>query len=191
MNCPCRLRRMDIYSALLILKIFLIAALFGGLVFLFFAVFSIYTNLSSGVPWAKMPLDNIDQIFKNTNLKKGSLVYDLGCGDGRVLFRLEKLGYRGRGYELSLYPFLRAVFKKYFIGSRIGFKRANFFKEDLSQADAFFIFLVGKVMPRVGEKLGAELKKGALVLSYCFAIPGWQAEKIIETKPSLTYVYRI
>lgn len=182
---------MDIFSVILILKIISAAVIIGGLIFLFFAGWSIYTNLTTGVPWAKISGENINKIFREINLPKNSLIYDLGCGDGRILFIAEKHGLRAVGYELSFYPYIKAWFKKLIFRSQVILKRKNFFKEDLGQADAIFVFLVGKVMDRVGYKLGAELKKGTLVASYCFAIPGWRPQKTILTEPSLTYIYRI
>lgn len=182
---------MDIFSAILILKIVLAATVIGGLIFLFLAACSIYTNLTTGVPWARIPRANIDKIFKEINLPKNSLIYDLGAGDGRVLFLAERYGYRAFGYELSLYPYLKTRLRKFIGRSAVMLKRKNFFKEDLSQADAVFVFLVGKVMDSVGRKLGLELKKGAVVVCYGFAIPGWSPLKTIFTKPSLTYIYKI
>lgn len=182
---------MDIYELLTILKVIAWLVLTIGSVFLFFALCSIYTNLTTGVPWAKTPKDNVQDIFKELNLKPDSLIYDLGCGDGRVLFMAEKFGLRGVGFELSLYPYLKARFKKFFFRSRAVFKRSDFFKQDLSQADVVFIFLVGSTLAAVGEKLKKELKKGALVISHGFIMPGWKIDKIIFTKPSKTYVYKI
>lgn len=181
---------MDIFSAILILKIVLAAAIIVGLIFFFLAACSIYTNLTTGVPWAKIPKENIDRIFKEIGLPRNSRLYDLGCGDGRVIFMAEKYGYRAVGYELSLYPYLKARFRKFIFQSAATVRRKNFFGENLSQADAVFIFLVGKVMGRLGRKLEAELRKGAIVVSYGFIIPGWRPEKTIFTKPSLTYIYK-
>lgn len=182
---------MDIFGAILILKIILAIVITGSLIFFFLAAYSIYTNLTTSVPWAKIPLASLAQIFKEINLPPGSLIYDLGAGDGRVLFLAEKLGFKAVGYELSLYPYLKAQLRKYFSRSSAVFKRQDFFKQDLSHADAVFIFLVGKVMAKVGRKLNSELKSGTMVLSYGFTLPGWLPEKTIFTKPSLTYVYRI
>ena len=182
---------MDILSAIFMLKIILAVALAGGLIFFFLSACSIYTNLTTGVPWAKCPAENIHKIFKEINLSRNARLYDLGSGDGRTLFLAEKLGYRATGYELSFYPYLKTRFRKFIGRSAVTVKRRNFFKENLNQADAVFIFLVGKVMDRLGRKLAAELKKGTVVVSYGFVIPGWRIEKTISTKPSLTYVYRI
>lgn len=182
---------MSILTWLIILKIILVIVITGSLIFFFLAACSIYTNLISGVPWAKIPEENISLIFKEINLPPNALIYDLGCGDGRVLFIAEKYGCRATGYELSFYPYLKAWLKKFIFQSAVKLKRRDFFKANLSPADAVFIFLVGKVMGSVGRKLGLELKKGAVAVSYGFPIPGWQTEKVIFTKPSLTYVYKV
>lgn len=181
---------MGIISLIIVLRVVLWVVLILGSIFLFFAAYSIYTNLTTGVPWAKVPRANVYRIFKELGLPADSLVYDLGAGDGRVLFAAESFGWRAVGFELSLYPYVKACLKKIFCRSRIVIKRRDFFKENLSQADAVFIFLAGKTIARVGEKLKLELKKGALIISYGFALPGRQIEKIISTKPSLTYVYK-
>jgi len=76
-----------------------------GSVILVFAFWSIYTIVKTKVPWAKTPSENIAKIFSEINLPENSLMYDLGCGDGRSVFFAEKRGYKGRGCELSLYSF--------------------------------------------------------------------------------------
>ncbi len=182
---------MSILTWLVILKIILAVVMAGSFIFFWFAACSIYTNLTTGVPWAKIPEANILKIFKEINLPKNSRFYDLGAGDGRVILAAEKFGLRARGFELSLYPYSKAVFKKYFSRSRVEIKRRNFYKENLSQAGAVFIFLTGQALIRLERKLKQELKPGATVISYGFALPDWRLQKIILTKPSLTYVYKI
>jgi SAM-dependent methyltransferase len=176
---------------LLVLQIVMIIVVVGSVVFLCLAGCSIYTNLTTGVPWAKIPKENIFKIFEEIKLSKNSLVYDLGCGDGRVILAAEKFGFRARGFELSLYPYLKAKFEILIGQSRAEVVRKNFFKENLSQADAVFIFLTGKALLKLSQKLKHELKPGATVISYGFALPGWQAVRVINTRPSLTYIYKI
>jgi SAM-dependent methyltransferase len=172
--------------ALIIFMIFFI-----GSVIIFFSLWSIYTIIKTKVPWAKTPRENLNKIFSEINLPKNSLIYDLGCGDGRTLFLAEKMGYRAVGYELSLYPFLKGALKKIIAKSEIKIKRRNFFKDNLKKADLVFIFLVSAVMEKLGRKLKKELKPGTIVMSYGFKIPDWNADKILDTKPSKTYFYKV
>jgi len=182
---------MSILTGLLILKIVLAVVAIGSFIFFFLAACSIYTNLTTGVPWAKIPEENIMKIFKEINLPKNFLLYDLGCGDGRVILAAEKFGFRARGFELSLYPYLKAWLKIKISRSRAEVRRRDFFKENLSQADAVFMFLTGRALVKLGQKLKQELKPGATVISYGFALPGRQINRTIFTKPSPTYVYKM
>jgi len=191
---PMRPTSMDTLYFLIILYIFLAIIIIFSLTVLFFCLQAIITIARTKVPFARTPDENIEKIFtelKKQNILSGFLFYDLGCGDGRILFEAEKRGYKSTGYELSLYQYLRGRARKKFSESKVKIIRKDFMGQDLSGADVIFTFLVGKVMSRVGKKLKNNLKKGVIVISYDFKIPDWQIDKILETKPSLTYIYRV
>lgn len=165
-----------------------IIALFSAII-IFFSLFSGYTIFKTKVPWAKTPKENIAKILDELDLPKNALVYDLGCGDGIFLFEAEKRGLRAKGFELSLYPYLKCLFLKKKRKSTVQIVRKNFFVENLGDADAVFVFLVRDVMQKVGEKLKQDLKSGTPVVSYGFEIPGWEVKRVVETEPSRTFVY--
>ncbi|MEI7498146.1 MAG: hypothetical protein WCK11_02585 [Candidatus Falkowbacteria bacterium] len=152
---------------------------------------TIYVNIVTNVPWAKVPTANLEKIIAAISLPANALIYDLGCGDGRFLFFAEKKGFRAVGYELSIYPYLKTVLHKFISGSTITIYKTNFFRADLSQAEAVFVFLTGAVMEKIGKKLKQALKPGTPVISYGFAIPYWTPTTILETMPSKTYVYTV
>jgi len=157
---------------------------------LFIAGWTIYTLVKTKVPFAKTPEENISKIFKEIKLPPNSLIYDLGCGDGRILFYAEKLGYRAVGYELSLYPYLKCWLKKILKKSSIRIINKNFYQANFSDADAIFLFLVAGVMGKIGKKLKNDLKPGTKIISYGFTLPGWPITKILDTSPSKTYFYK-
>ncbi|MDD5032072.1 MAG: hypothetical protein PHR36_03440 [Patescibacteria group bacterium] len=184
---------MDISYFLIILYILLAIIIAFSLIFLFFSLQAIITILRTKVPFARTPDENIEKILaelKKQNIPANSLIYDLGCGDGRILFTAERHGYRAIGYELSLFQYLKGLIKKKLKRSKVEIIRKNFMEENLGDADVIFTFLVGKVMPQIGEKLRSNLKRDATVISYGFTIPDWPINKILNTKPSLTYIYR-
>jgi len=149
----------------------------------------IYVNLKTLVPWAKAPMHGLEDILVHLNLPVGSLVYDLGCGDGRFLFLAEHHGLKALGYELAFYPYLKAMVNKFLKDSKVKIENKDFFKQDLSQADAIFIFLTAAVMKKISEKLKQDLKQGVIIVSYGFEIPSWEIIKTLDTKPSKTYIY--
>jgi hypothetical protein len=164
---------------------------FGGAIVLFFVLTSIYYLAKTRVAYVKTPANNLEKILAEIKLPAGSLIYDLGCGDGSILFLAEKLGYTAVGYELSLYPYLKCLIRKAINRSQVKFYRKNFWQMDLSEANIIFIFLVKSVMAKTGEKLQRELKPGTLVASYGFELPSWKIFKVISTSPSKTYIYKI
>lgn len=169
----------DLLGLIILLEIF----------FILFAFWTIGALFFTKVPFARTPKKNIAEAFSRLKLPPRSKIYDLGCGDAGSLFLAEKLGYCGTGYELSPYPYFRAMLKKLLTGSEVRIFRSNFFKADLSRADAVFVFLISTIMGKVGEKLKKELKPGTPVISYGFQIPGWQAVEILDSRPSKTYIY--
>lgn len=173
-----------------ILIIILSFTVIATLVVVFFGINMIYVNLKTLVPWVKTPLKNLQIVLNEINLPAGSLIYDLGCGDGRFLFMAEKKGLKAIGYELALYPFLKARANKFLQASRVKIKRQDFLRQDLNAADAIFVFLNALVMGKIGLKLKKNLKPGIVVISYGIAIPGWEPIKVLETKPSPTYIYK-
>ncbi|MGH7157161.1 MAG: class I SAM-dependent methyltransferase [Candidatus Saccharimonadales bacterium] len=116
-------------------------------------------------PHIKAALDLLD-------LKEGQVVYDLGCGDGRFLRAAAKAGYRAVGYELNPFMFLVSWLSTRKYGRQVKVRWGNFWKADISKADAIFIFLLDKYMPRFDEKLQKEAKPGLKLASHTFKIPG-------------------
>lgn len=152
---------------------------------------AIVINLYTRVPYAPTPQELIPELIRAMGVKKGQRIYDLGCGDGRMLFALEKYGVQAVGFELSPFAYLKAIFIKYLKRSKVKIYYQNFFSADLSNADMVFCFLVKQVMPKLEKKLLAELPFGARVISYGFPFPHWKHQQILipKTSPTKTKVY--
>ena len=153
------------------------------LVAAFFIVGNFVALLVVGVPFASTPQQNIERALNLLELKPGSKLYDLGCGDGRTLIAAEQRGAKAIGYEISPWAFLKAQINLWRAKSsaRVLFK--NFYHANISDADAVFCFLLNRVMDRVEEKLSRELRPGTKVISYGFKMPHWQLTQIIPTNP--------
>ncbi|HET7528871.1 MAG TPA: class I SAM-dependent methyltransferase, partial [Candidatus Saccharimonadales bacterium] len=106
------------------------------------------------------------------DLKKGQTVYDLGCGDGRFLKAAARRGIKSVGYELNPFMFAYAWLTTRRYRRLVKVRWGNFWKADLSDADAIFIFLLTKYMARFDEFVKAKAPKGVKVASHAFKIPG-------------------
>lgn len=127
-------------------------------------------------PWFPTWSRDIERFLKLAGIRPGQKFYDLGCGDGKLVFAAAGAGAEAVGFEISLLPYLLAISRSWHIeNAEIKFK--NFWKADLSDADIVYIFLTPKVNPKAKEKLERELKKGSRVIAYTWPIDGWQPTK--------------
>ena len=149
----------------------------------------------SFAPWLPSKRGDLKRIFKLANLKSGEVFYDLGCGDGRIVFYAHRnFQVKSIGIEIALPLFLVCKIRQIFYpGKDIVFKYKNLFKQDLSDADLVYVFSLPKVLEKkLKQKLEKELKSGARVISYCFFIKGLKP-KIVdrpEQKVNPIYLYQ-
>ncbi|SRR6056297_1617040 len=166
----------------------IVLVILGALILLTFAWGSL-----SAAPWLPTKKAQRQELVKTVPLKTGETVYDLGCGDGSVLFALVRAnpGIKAVGLEISLLPFLIAWTRKLARPRKyknVSLKYKNFFWEDLSRADVVFIFLLSKCYNRLISKFYHELKDDCLVVVEAWSLPEFNENKTIK-KEGLLPVY--
>ncbi len=113
--------------------------------------------------------EEVAEVFGTLPL--GSVLYDPGCGDGRVLFAVARRnpGLHCVGIELRTFPYGCALWKKRrHPGMNVNFVRANAFAQDLSPATHLYTYLYPNVMDALLPKLEKELRPGTILLSLDF-----------------------
>lgn len=133
--------------------------------------------LAFGAPYLPTRRKEAEIALDLLGLKKGQTLYDLGCGDGRVLKLAAKQGFRGVGYELNPLLVLAAKIHTYKYRRQIKIVWGNFWKADVSEADGVFIFLLERFMRKLDRKLQREIRKPVRVVSFAFKIPDRKIEK--------------
>lgn len=146
-------------------------------------------------PWVPSKKKDLERIFKVARLKPGEVFYDLGCGDGRLVFLAnQKFQAKAIGVETSLFLILFCKIRRIFHPNKdIVFKYKSMFKEDLSRADVVYTYLLPKTLEKkLKDKFKKELKPGARVISYVFAIKGLEPKAVDkpEQKSSAIYLYQ-
>ena len=166
-------------------------------VFLFWTALSFYNASKSFAPFVPCKKRELPRIFEVIGLKNNEVFYDLGCGDGRVVFyAAQHFPVKAIGVEMSFLFFFYCWVKRIFLSDKrnIIFKLRNLFYEDLSKADAIYVYGMPKVLEkRLRYKLEKELKKGARVIAYGFPIKGLEPESIRkpdENHKKSIYLYR-
>ena len=152
-------------------------------------------------PFVATPLPVVKQMLTLAEVKPGEIIYDLGCGDGRVvIMAAQDFGAQGVGIEMREDLAKQAMGKISELGleGRVKIVHGDMFKVDISQANVITLYLTTSANDKVKPKLEAELKPGTRVVSHDYEILGWRPIKIDNfcenprlVYPSHTiYVYR-
>jgi SAM-dependent methyltransferase len=126
------------------------------------------------VVYVPTPNDVVMKMLELAQVKKGDLLYDLGCGDGRiVVLAAKKYGCKGMGYDIDPQRIkeCHANARKYDVEGRVTFEQKNIFDLDLSAADVVTLYLLPDLNVRLIPQL-QKLKPGARVVSHDFSMKG-------------------
>ena len=139
-----------------------------------------------GAPYVPILGRDTTALLNLAELKPGQTIIDLGSGDGRFLRAAARRGYRGIGYEINpfLYAVSRVVTWRY--RHNVAIHLADFWHTAVPPADAIYIFLIARLMPKLDTKLTRELTAATTVVSFVFPIPG----RIPETTTRNAFRYR-
>ncbi len=140
------------------------------------------TNLA---PTVGSPERAIDKMLEMANPKPGEMLYDLGCGDGRILIAAaERYKVKGVGIEISkrLAETAAENVKKHRLQDDITIIHGNFMKTDLSPANVVTLYLATTANDTLRPNLERYLHPSTRVVSYDYPIPGWKPIETSETE---------
>ena len=150
-----------------------------------------WTNLL-GAPWVPSRMDVVHKMLAIANVKKGDVIYDLGCGDGRtIVTAARKYGARAVGIEVDPLRYLWCQILITFLGlrERVKVLYGDIFNQDFSEADVVICYLLQSTNNKLESKLKEELKPGTRVVSNSFTFPGLHLVNFDEE--SKLYCYEI
>ncbi|HYV33551.1 MAG TPA: hypothetical protein VE973_01760 [Candidatus Limnocylindria bacterium] len=171
-----------------ILLLFLLFALF-----LLFVIFSAFLGfLLTRVPFVPTHAGDIKFIVNELKLSPKDVFYDLGSGNGSVVFMVEKLsGAKTKGFEMTWWTHLWARLQALVTGSKAKFVNRNFFNANWSEANIIYCYLYPPLMGKIEEKFKAEMKPGSIAIVRDFPFPTMlHAAKYYLPKEHEIYVYR-
>lgn len=136
----------------------------------------------------------VEKILKNSGIKKGNIVYDIGAGDGRLINSAERLyGAKATGFEINPFVYSWARFKQIFFGWKGKMVRGNLFNQDLSDADFIVCYMTPEVLKKFQKIFIKKLKKGTKILSYTFKVGTLKPFKLIpkDKKTKQIWIYKV
>jgi len=146
------------------------------------------------VPFDPSPRHVVDQMLKLADVRKGDVLYDLGCGDGRIVIAAaQQFGTRGVGIDIDPQRIKESVENARLAGvlDRVTFRNEDLFEADLADATVVTLFLWPEVNLKLRPKLWRDLKPGTRVVSYYWDMGDWVPEKEIEVDGHPIYLWTI
>jgi protein-L-isoaspartate O-methyltransferase len=149
-------------------------------------------------PFVGTPQPVVDKMLEAAEIKPGETLYDLGCGDGRILFTAaQKFRANAVGVELSAKLVKQATDSAAQLGlqKRIKVIQGNLLEVDLRGADVVTLYLLTTSNAQLKPNLQSQLKPGARVVSHDYPIKGWKPQRVekvfVHQREHTIYVYRM
>ena len=132
------------------------------------------------VPYVPTTEEAVRAMLKLADVKKADIVYDLGCGDGRIVIAAAKT-YGARGVGIDIDPDriqeARENAKKAGVGNLVRFEENDLFQANFREATVVTLFLLPSINLKLRPKLLQDLKPGTRVVSNTFDMGNWRPEK--------------
>jgi methyltransferase family protein len=144
-------------------------------------------------PYAGTPPDVVEAMLQLAELRQGDVVYDLGCGDGRIVIAaVRRPGVRAVCVELDpgRLRWARDAADQAGVSSLIRFIQGDLFEVPIQEATVVTLYLMRPANLRLRPRLLRELRPGARVVSSTFDMGNWEAERTQQVGTPARTIYR-
>jgi predicted RNA methylase len=173
---------MQTFFLIILLLIFIILSLFYVILLSLFLFYDIKNRVFFTPSQRKI----IEEFFKIYPFEENKIFFDLGSGDGRVVFLAEKKGLKAYGIENNPTLYFFSSFLKRIYKSKAVFIREDLRKAEIEKADYIYLYLLPKFLGEIEDDLFSKIKNGAKVISFCFEFKKRKPKEIYLNK---FYVY--
>jgi ubiquinone/menaquinone biosynthesis C-methylase UbiE len=155
-----------------------------------------FTNPDTLAPDFPSPQAVVDRMLALASVKSSDVVYDLGCGDGRILISAVRTYHcRAVGVELSRDIYERTCLRIKSLGltEQIEMVHGNALQTDLRPADVVTLYLMTSTNERLKPQMERYLKPGSRVVSHDYEIHGWKPATVesvnVDGRPHKIFLY--
>ena len=148
------------------------------------------SKLSSSRPdiaYIPTPDDAVDAMLELAQVSADDVLYDLGCGDGRLLIRAaQRWGTRGVGIDIDPERMIatQALVETAGLKDYITLHQGNLYESDLRPATVVMLYLLPHLNLRLRPRLWEQLRSGARVVSHQFDMGDWPPTQTVQLIPS-------
>jgi SAM-dependent methyltransferase len=134
-------------------------------------------------------------MLKLAAVTKDDIVYDLGCGDGRIpTIAAREFGARGVGIDIDPQRIAEsnATVKQAGVGDRVQIRQEDLFQANIKEATVVTLYLLQSLNMKLRPKLLADLKPGTRIVSHAFDMGDeWKPEKTEEIGGTRIFLWTI
>jgi len=150
--------------------------LLAALILIGSAVAGLAQDVRLDVPYVPTKYPVVDEMLRMAAVTKSDIVYDLGCGDGRlVITAAQKFGCRGVGYDIDPERIKECLenAKAAGVTDKVKFILGDLFQADFHEATVIPMYLLPSVNLKLRPKILRELKPGSRIVSHDFSMGEW------------------
>jgi ubiquinone/menaquinone biosynthesis C-methylase UbiE len=151
-------------------------------------------QIQINAPYVTSSESIVDAMLKLAGVTAADTVYDLGCGDGRIVIAAaKKFGAHGVGVDINPARIAEARENARAAGveSLVRFETRDLFDTGIGEASVVMLYLLPDINLRLRPKLLRELKPGTRVVSHDFNMGDWKPEKEEVVEGSRVYLWRV
>lgn len=162
--------------------------LVGALVLLYMMLTEMINFIQTKVPFIPSSKKDVEDMVKRVGITDKDFVIDLGSGNGKVLFIIEKLtGAKTRGLQRAGWTQEYGRLKKLLTGSSVELVSGDLFKLPWSDATVVYSYLYPPLMRAVGKKFKTDCNPGTKLVCRDFYIPDLTPQKEWQSPSNHTF----
>ncbi|MBN2264371.1 MAG: class I SAM-dependent methyltransferase [Candidatus Aminicenantes bacterium] len=137
------------------------------------------------VPFVPTPYEVVEEMLRLVDIKPGDVLYDLGCGDGRIVITAAKTyGIKAVGIDIDPVRIKESNENAAAAGlaGKVRFIQQDLFEADFKDASVITMYLLTSVNMRLRPKLLEDLRPGTRLVSHSFGMGEWRPDKTSAVK---------
>ena len=149
---------------------------------------------SPDVIYVPTPSAIVEHMLATAKVSKNDVLYDLGCGDGRIVIEAAKrYGVRAVGIDIDPQRIAEATAnaKAAGVSHLVQFRNADLFESNISEASVVTLYLLPSLNQKLRPKLLKDLKKGTRIVSHDFDMGDWKPDATSNVDGRTVYLWVI
>lgn len=131
------------------------------------------------VPYVPSPYEVVEEMLRLAQLRPGDILYDLGCGDGRIVVEAARRGIKAIGIDIDPERIAESWenARQAGVTNLVEFRQGDLFTADIHDASVVTLYLLTYVNLKLRPKLLSELKPGTRLVSHNYAMDTWRPDQ--------------